>query len=322
MSLFDLVQVIASLQPEDETTLQAVRVLLKLQHREEAHTTQTASSSSTKTSRERGIAKTSGASAQPSDPKPPLEKKRKSIPSLIELKELPGSVPPEWLQTVEHFGKEGEREDRELPLESLFRKEWTRHILTTIVSTEKPRGRMDLENILSRISRVEVVDTLPRKLQPCVVGSIQLFIDQSESMEPYYLDQRLLTRELIKLVGKDRVQIIRFSGLPYLGTWLKANEERTTPAPPPGTLVLLLSDLGMTGSLWKLHRPMETEWCSFSKDVQGHGCHLIALVPYVLTRVSSTLRRIMTVIEWSRVTSVVTLKRKARTLSQGYAQPR
>ena len=323
MSLSDLVQVIASLQPEDEATLQAVRALLKVQNRVADRTTRTASSYSNQTSRELGIAKTSGVSATPGDPKPPSEKKRKSIPSLIELKEVAGGVPPGWLQSIEPFGKEVERKERELPLESLFRKEWTRHILTAIVSTEKQQGQMDLEKILSRISRAEVVAELPRKLQPCVAGSIQLLIDQSESMEPYYLDQRLLTRALIKLVGKDRLQIIRFSGLPCWGTRLKANEEWPTYVPPPaGTLVLLLSDLGMTGSFWKLHRPMETEWCSFAKDVRGHRCHLVALVPYVQTRVSIPLRTVMTVIEWSRTTSVVTLKRIDRNLTQGYAQPR
>src|SRR5688572_20337588 len=226
MGLADLVKVMALLQPADEAAIQAVKNCFNIKIKEPLSTNQSPSSLVKKASDDLRPTEKSGAILG-GVVKLSTERKRKTIRSSLTLKEVPGGPPPEWLETIEQFDREADGDKPAIPLDPLFRKEWTRHILTAILSTIRRVGRIDLQETLSRISRLEVIDQPPRTPESRVVPNIQLLLDQSESMEPYYLDQAVLMQALIKLVGKHRIQVMRFSGFPLWGVMASGKPENS-----------------------------------------------------------------------------------------------
>ena len=82
-------------------------------------------------------------------------------------------------------------------------------------------------------------------------------------MIPYARDQAELQEEIRAVVGKENCQVLRFVGCPLRGAGTGPKKSwYSTPAgtyrvPPPGSVVLLLTDLGSTNGSWVNDRKVE-----------------------------------------------------------------
>jgi hypothetical protein len=191
------------------------------------------------------------------------------------------------------------------PLAPLFFPRWTRAILSTALSTYGDDGQLDVERVAEKLARGERLEIWPTLSSPTLRRGLQLLVDRSHSMTPFIRDQISLQRDLVRVVGKDRVETLRFAGCPLRGAgagpeivWTKYQP------PPPGTPILLLSDLGIGRPLLGADRASAAEWLSFAQLVRKALCPLVAFVPYAPPRWPRHLAPLVTMIHWDRKTTV------------------
>lgn len=199
------------------------------------------------------------------------------------------------------------------PFDPLFKPEWTRAILSSALATVSPEGALDLERLIELIARREPLETLPRLTESTLRRGAQLLLDQSQAMLPFERDQQTLTHAIQNVMGQDKVQILRFAGCPTRGVWKESNVYLEAYVPPrPGTLVLLVSDLGHTRPRLADDWADAAEWLSFADDVKHAGCELAALVPYTSRRWQPKLRGAINMIPWDRRTTAGLAQKFAR----------
>jgi hypothetical protein len=189
---------------------------------------------------------------------------------------------------------------------------WTRAILSGALSTRRDDGPLDIRRVVEQVaSGAAVAKELPRLPRPTLARGIHVLVDRSETMSLFLEDQRWLEAEILKVVGPGRAQVLYFDGCPARKAG-PGSRSRWKPyfdqhLPRRGTVLLLLTDLGV-GRTVSLTAPVSTqEWVAFAERLRPHGCPLVALVPYSPERCPAELRRLMTIIRWDRTTSVATV---------------
>jgi len=191
------------------------------------------------------------------------------------------------------------------PFEPLFVPRWTRAILSTALATDGDEGQLDVERVAETLARGEHLDRWPTLSRPTLNRGIQLLVDRGRSMAPFIGDQVSMQKELAHVVGRDRVQTLRFSGCPLRGAGAGPATSWAAYRPPPaGTPVVLLSDLGIGGPLVGGDRAGVDEWLGFARLVRKARCPLVAFVPYAAPRWPRALAPLLTIIHWDRTTTV------------------
>ena len=197
----------------------------------------------------------------------------------------------------------------EPPVAPLFVPNWTRAILSSALSTNGEDGPLDLDRIIEALGRAEIPARLPRRPRPTTRRGVQLLIDKSDAMTPFASDQNSIHKATRLAIGSDNVKVLRFVGCPSRGVRASALEEwKTYGPPPPGTPVLLLTDLGVGRPMFSTERADIDEWLGFAAQVRRAGCPLLAFIPYAPRRWPRALRRVMTLVQWDRRTSAVTIR--------------
>jgi hypothetical protein len=191
------------------------------------------------------------------------------------------------------------------PHEPLFAPASTRNILAATLSIEEENGPIDAARLVDDVASCRTVTRLPREPSPTLRRGAFALIDRGETMEPFYRDVAEVLRSIEQVLGSDRLTRFTFDGTPKeLSRW--ADGEPWTFAPPAGTPVVLISDLG-------LRRPSaEDEWLDFTRRAREIGCPLTALVPYPPARWPEQLAQRMRAVTWDRTTTVAAAWRAAR----------
>ena len=199
------------------------------------------------------------------------------------------------------------------PLLPLFVPLWTRGILSAALTTDSEDGPLDLESIAESLAHGECIWQLPRLPWPTLRRGVQVLVDKSDALVPFTRDQTWLQEEIRRVVGVDRVQILRFVGCPSraVGTGPRKFWDKYRP-PPSGTVVLLLTDLGIGMPMFATEVADVSEWLEFAKVIHRAGCPLVAFVPYTPSRWPRHLIGAMTIIQWDRGTSAATVRRLVR----------
>ena len=239
---------------------------------------------------------------------------RKPIPSQLSYVTESDQTAPGWLNTAPHLdAPQTATLQPRPPMEPLLRTDWTRAILSGALSTLGFVGEIDLDRIIDQISRARAVSKIPRHWAPTLMRGVQLLIDCSESMEPFASDQTLLREAIQDVVGRDKTQILYFSGCPIWGAGQSAHGEWTDYEPPTFFRpVLVLSDLGIGGPEHNLNRALPEDWKEFYACLEPQKIPLIAFVPYSNDRWPESLRQKITSVQWDRRTNVATIKRLLR----------
>ena len=199
------------------------------------------------------------------------------------------------------------------PLEPLFFPRWTRGILSAALATNSQIGDVDVDRVVQILAAGKSVEKFPLLSMPTLNRGVQLLIDRSQAMEPFIKDQARLHREILDVVGADHVTTLRFVGCPGRAAGTGPPEEWPQYGPPlNGGPVLLLTDLGIGRPRLSDERSGVAEWLKFAERVKKAKCPLIAFVPYGESRWPLALRSHMSIIQWDRNTTAITINNKLK----------
>jgi hypothetical protein len=190
------------------------------------------------------------------------------------------------------------------PAPPLFKPRQKRALLTAVLATPVPEGELDLPAIVEVAAQAKSLRSLPRLAIHTLRRGAQVILDGGPGMDPYRDDQRQLVGDLGRLIGHDRLEILRFVGCPNRGVGSGPRSDWRDWRPPlAGVPVLVVTDLGIGGGPLDDDRAEPYEWRRFASRVQAEGHSLLGLVPYEPPRWPPMLVRAMTLIHWSERTT-------------------
>ena len=187
---------------------------------------------------------------------------------------------------------------------------WTRAVLSGAFATVRADddGPLDVDVMIDTLARGEVIDRGLRRPWPTLRRGVQLLVDRGEGMVPFTLDQRRLIKQIRDVAGRDRAPARVFVGTPDRPVDDVDDAGPRWVPPAPGTVVVLLTDLGIGRPMLSLDPAGEDEWLAFAQRVRRAGCPLVAFVPYPQSRWPRPLREVMTILEWDRTTTAATVR--------------
>jgi hypothetical protein len=190
---------------------------------------------------------------------------------------------------------------RHLPL---LRPQSARAVLQALLAQQVEDGAVDLPALVHAVA-VRRVSTLPRRRVSTLRYGVQVLVDNGEAMAPFAADQDHLVDQIREVVGKERTDVRYFADSPLRGngpgpvwTW-----RRRYRPPPPGTPVLILSDLGILPR-WDVSAARPAEWAAFARRLRAAGSTGIALVPCPPARWPAWVRRSFVSVMWDRSLTV------------------
>ena len=197
-------------------------------------------------------------------------------------------------------------------IDPLFARVARRGILSAAIATSVPEGDLDLDGLVSVLASGRPVRRLLRLPVPTLRSGAQVLIDTSPTLDPYRLDVAPLIRSLDDILADDRLEVLRFWGVPdRVGTGRRRSWTDWTP-PAPGVPVVVVSDLGINRHAVDEDVGSEADWLRFARRVRGTGHPLLAFVPFEANRWPPLLSREMTILHWSERTRVGAIRRAVR----------
>ena len=254
------------------------------------------------------------------DENKPGEEDIESVPSTLKLVH-PGNYGNDnvTLQNLEHGDPLGSPEDSGTPLPPppLFARIHRRGILSAALATYEEEGEIDLERVLATLSQGKPLTKLPRGRCPTLRKGTQLLLDISPAMDPFYEDQQNLIKNLDDILADDRLEILRFIGCPLrcAGKGPKSDWLKSWRPPSPGTPVVVVTDLSISGALEACELATTEEWLQFVAMVKANRSLLVGLIPFQPHRWPSRLARNMALLHWSERTTVGEVR---RTMKEAY----
>lgn len=188
---------------------------------------------------------------------------------------------------------------------SLIEPRHSRAVLSEIVRVPWKDGLLDLNALLSRLTQGHEIESLPYLPRRAPAAHIQVLLDRSESMAPFYRDQEMLLDRLKTVLGGSMVREMRFVRNPLrgVGSGPRPTWARWKP-PAPGTLVLLLTDLGIGPSNNFSQPASASDWATLAYSAHQRGVYLVALVPYPPHRWPLPMRQLFPIFTWDRTLKV------------------
>jgi hypothetical protein len=197
--------------------------------------------------------------------------------------------------------------------EPLFVRSWSRELMAAAVAQQVPGNRADERRLVDLVARARPVTEIPRRPRWSLSLGVQLLVDIGEGMEPFARDQSELADGIRHIVGNSRVALLRFRDCPVRGagdgpiwTW------KPYRPPEPGCPVLVLTDLGIGGPRVHPERSRPSEWVALASWLRRRSSTLIAFVPYGQDRWPDRLRKVITVVQWDRATTVASIHARHR----------
>jgi formylglycine-generating enzyme required for sulfatase activity len=155
---------------------------------------------------------------------------------------------------------------------------------------------VDLELTVRCLSQGRFLDELPREQHRRWGPALQVIEDRSRRLIPYRLDQYLVCEALRRRLPAHALgRGIFRDGMHALR--LVEGSARTTVAPPPGSIVLVLGDLGC---LSIARAELCKHWLRFGRDLRARGCTPVALIPSPLERCPGRFTQVWHLIPWER----------------------
>jgi hypothetical protein len=214
-----------------------------------------------------------------------------------------------WLSSVDSLSAPIVFSDADEMIEPLFVPRWTRNIIAAAISTNSLTGRIDVDAVVKRLAEAKALVHLPLKPSPTMRKGVLVLLDMGEGLVPFAFDRDMLWRDIRRTAGADRSVALRFAGSPLRGTGRGAEDGWLDfSPPPPGTPVVLVTDLGLAHPPLAAHATTG-EWLEFAQIINGAHCPLLAFVPYPSERIPFSLRQAMRIIFWDRSTTVATVRR-------------
>ncbi len=153
-----------------------------------------------------------------------------------------------------------------------------RAILSAAIAVQSQTGQVDLDSIIDHLVYLKFIHRLPRRPVPTLKYGVQLLLDRSESMLPYFDDLQALEVSLKQIAGRSRCWSRSFKGTPL-------SPQRFQKNPQPLKLInrvpiLIASDFGIGAPLLSRDRARPGEWKRFAQLARNKRCPLVALIPH------------------------------------------
>ncbi|MGW2717022.1 hypothetical protein [Streptomyces sp. NPDC001492] len=194
--------------------------------------------------------------------------------------------------------------------------EWARGVMVAAVSAPVASRRLDQRALLRKVSRQQVLRSVPWQRRPSTRRGVQLLLDHGQGMAPFQDDRQWLRALLESVAGRDRVEVLRFTGSPLRGVVRAARSAPEPYRPPaPGTPVVLVSDLGRISPPFTngaAARP--DEWPAFVDGVLRCGCPPVVLTPFPAAVYPPSLRGRVALIPFDRRISLRYAREATRTV--------
>jgi hypothetical protein len=174
-------------------------------------------------------------------------------------------------------------------------------------------GPVDTDALVRDLARQQPVRVLPLKPIATLRFGAQVLVDLGRGMDPFIHDRRDVLRQLRNVVGREGLTVRYFRYAPLRGvSGAAAEPESSYSPPPPGTRVLVVSDMGIGGPPGDFRRSTPEEWESFKRLIESHDCPATALVPFPPHRWPSWLVQLFPLISWDHHTTAGEAARRVR----------
>lgn len=196
---------------------------------------------------------------------------------------------------------------------------WAPGVMLAAASTDVFGRVLDDRALVRAVAHRSPVRRLPFRPRPTTRLGMQLVLDGSESMLPFRADQRWLRELADAVVGRGRVEVLRFQGTPWRGVRAVGRRGRVAyRAPTAGTPVVVVSDLGLRRLPFSgASAAGLAEWRDRLDAVRRAGCPVVCLTPYEAWAHPWTLRRRVALIPLDRRTSIRAAWRESRRAREG-----
>ncbi|MGW3950422.1 hypothetical protein ACWEKM_05555 [Streptomyces sp. NPDC004752] len=193
-------------------------------------------------------------------------------------------------------------DSREHAWEPPWSPEWARGVMVAAVSAPVASRRIDQRALVRGVSRQQVLRAVPWQRRPSTRRGVQLLLDHGAAMAPFRDDRRWLHGLMGSVAGRDRIEVLRFTGSPSRGV-VRADSvvQEVYRAPAPGTPVVLVSDLG------KVRPPFSgdatarfDEWVDFVDRALRCGCLPVCLTPFPAAAYPVSVRERVALIPFDR----------------------
>ncbi|GCD97588.1 hypothetical protein [Embleya hyalina] len=227
-----------------------------------------------------------------------------------ESSQAPGEAPPGEIDRLLEAGTD----DRAGPPEPPWVGRWAPGVMFAVGSTDVVGRSVDERALVRRVAARSFLRELPRRTRPTTRLGVQLLLDAGECMTPFRADQRWLRELAAGVVGRDRVEVLRFWGTPARGVRRVGRRERAAYRPPAaGTPVVLISDLGLRRLPFSGDAAAGPgEWGDWIDAVRRAGCPVVCVTPYPARAHPWSLRQRVSLVPLDRRTSIRAARRETR----------
>jgi formylglycine-generating enzyme required for sulfatase activity len=163
--------------------------------------------------------------------------------------------------------------------------------------------QIDIKQTVARLSRAEIMADLPLESRRAWGNQVQLILDRSNTMKPYRSDQIGFIREIKRLFPKQAIHYAEYrhgDAAPRLVG--KGKSAGRYQVPPPGTLVIAVTDLGLLTSAAE-----QKHWLQLGRQLTQNQCRPLTLLPTDAPPVDSILGRYWRLIPWCKSQHAITL---------------
>ncbi len=157
-------------------------------------------------------------------------------------------------------------------------------------------GEPDLDRIVERLGRAELLHRLPLRPRKRWGLALQIIVDRSRRLVPYWTDQDLVAGNLQRVYSRERLQIAVLpegAGEPWVS--LPRRESGAYRMPEPGAHVVVLGDLGC---LARDQGAASAYWLEWGRRFRDNGNEPLALVPCHPDRCPPSLSDVWTIVPW------------------------
>jgi hypothetical protein len=186
-----------------------------------------------------------------------------------------------------------------------------RFITQELVASSRFGPDPDLDRLVAALARCEIPQPVPLQERRTLALGVQVLVDDGEGMEPFVGDQQGMVDLVRRLAGEALVDVRRIYEVPDPGDPIHPWEP-----PPPGMPVLALTDLGLAGRVARGAVELAAAWQVIAAILATRGSSLIALVPYQAARWPASLSICMRLVSWDRSTTAARA-RQARSEGPG-----
>lgn len=199
------------------------------------------------------------------------------------------------------------------PVTPLFRPERERALLTAAGGRARAEGEVDIAVLAELRARGRMPRRMPRRAVVSVRGGVQLIVDRGEWMAPFSADVDHLI-ERLRTVAGESLAVASVLDVPPMVRMRGERKPAPWRAPPSGTAVVVVSDLGRAARRSSRLGPSQA-WVMFLEHLQAAALDPIVIVPGVrehYREIDTVLRRTM-LLGWDRSARVAELMQFRRT---------